>query len=321
MIGYSDMYGVYRYTMGSNYLWDGVPLVPFVVGIFAVSELIHYCSRGGSTVRTEAAVEEVRWIRQTVQGIVDVLARPAVTLRSCLLGAGIGVIPGLGGGVAAFLSYVVGMQRSRRSEDFGKGSVEGIISSEVANDAKDGGALLPTVVFGIPGSPDTAILLGAFILHGLQPAPRLLRDHMDLVYALLFGIALSQIFVSGLGIVTAPLLARVSVLPSRRVAPFVVVLVFVGTYMVRSSIWDVALSVLAGVFGYLMRRTGFPLITVAIGYILGPIAERSFLQSLMISDGRYSVFLQGPISVLLILLTVATLLFPFFSARRTRELA
>ena len=318
MVGFSEMYGVFRFTMGSDYLWDGIPLVPFVVGVFAVSELISYTARGGTTVRVGSDSVAIDWKRQTIQGVKDTLSRPVELLRATAIGAGIGVIPGVGAGVASFLSYVVAIQASKHPESFGKGNLEGILASEVANDAKDGGALLPTVAFGIPGSPDMAILLGAFILHGLQPGPLLLRDHMDIVYALLYGIVLSQVATSALGLITVPWLARLSVLPSRWIAPFVLVLVFTGTFMLRSNIFDVGLAVLAGIFGYVMRRFGFPLITIVIGFILGPLAERAFLQSLMISDGSYLIFFTHPITVILMLLTLVALMLPLLSSLRKR---
>lgn len=313
-VGFDEMYGAFRYTLGSEYLWDGIPLVPFVVGIFAVSELINYSARGGTTMERRVDTRTINWRRQTYQGVMDVARRPMQTLRSAAIGAGIGIVPGLGGGVAAFMSYAVGMHRTRSPESYGKGDVEGVITSETANDAKDGGALLPTITFGIPGSPDMAILLGAFVLHGLQPGPLLLRDHMDLVYALLFGIVASQIATSGLGLTAAPLLARISMLQSRWIAPFVLLLVFIGTYMVRSNIFDVAMAIAAGLLGYMMRRYGFPLITIAIGYILGPLVEKSFIQSLQISDGNYLIFVTQPIAAGLMVLTIFMLFLPFLTA-------
>ncbi len=319
-VGYSEIFGTFRFTLGSDYLWDGIPLVPFVVGLFAVSELISYSARGGKTVTSEKAAD-INWGSQVMVGVRDVLTRPWQWLRASLIGAGIGIIPGLGGGVASFMSYFVGMQRTSEPELYGKGSVEGIIASETANDAKEGGALLPTVAFGLPGSPDMAILLGAFVLHGLEPGPLMLRDHMDLIYALLFGIVISQLFTSGLGLLTTPWLARLSVLPSRWIAPFVLVLVFVGTYMVRANIFDVAMAVAAGIFGYLLRRYGFPLITVVIGYILGPLAERSYIQSMQISDDSLMIFLTEPIAAILMFGTLGTLAVPIFAALRGKRRA
>ena len=316
--GYSDMYDSYRYTMGSNYLWDGVPLVPFVVGLFAVSELISYSSLGGTTFQRRST-GAINWHNQVWTGVKDVFSRPVHWLRASAIGAGIGIIPGVGGGVAAFISYFVGMQHAREPETYGKGNVEGIIASETANDAKEGGALLPTVAFGLPGSADMAILLGAFILHGMEPGPLMLRDHMDLVYALLFGIVISQIATSGLGLIATPWLARLSVLPTRWISPFVLALVFVGTYLVRNSILDVAMAIAAGIFGYVMRRYGFPLITIVIGYILGPLAERSYLQSMQISDDSLMIFVTEPIALILMIATVGTIALPVITAwRRNR---
>ena len=210
------------------------------------------------------------------------------------------------------------MNRTTEPELYGKGSVEGIIASETANDAKEGGALLPTVAFGLPGSADMAILLGAFILHGMEPGPLMLRDHMDLIYALLFGIVVSQIATSGLGLVATPWLARLSVLPRRWIAPIVLVLVFAGTYMVRTNIFDVGLAILAGIFGYIMRRYGFPLITIVIGYILGPLAEKSYMQSMQISDDSLMIFVTEPIALVLMILTLATIVVPIIAAWRKR---
>ena len=141
---------------------------------------------------------------------------------------------------------------------------------------------------------------------------------MDLVYALLLGIVISQVLTSGLGLLAVPWLARLSTLPSRTIAPFVLVLVFVGMYMLRSSIFDVGLAVAAGIFGYCMRRFGFPLITVVIGFILGPLAEQAFLQSLMISDGSYDIFYGQPIVVVLMVLTLATVTLPVVKSLRRK---
>ncbi len=269
-----------------------------------------------TTVSHDTSETKINWHGQIITGIRDVLSRPVQWMRAAAIGAGIGIIPGLGGSVASFMSYFVGMQRAENPETYGKGNVEGILCAETANDAKEGGALLPTVAFGLPGSPDMAILLGAFVLHGLEPGPDLLRNHMDLIYALLFGIVISQVITSGLGLAAAPWLARLSLLPNRWIAPFVLVLVFVGTFMVRTNILDVAMAIAAGIFGYLMRRYGFPLITIAIGYILGPLAEKSWIQSMQISDDSLMIFVTEPIALILLLAALATLLVPIFLALR-----
>ncbi|PKN30879.1 MAG: tricarboxylic transporter [Deltaproteobacteria bacterium HGW-Deltaproteobacteria-21] len=317
MIGYTEMFGAFRYTMGSDYLWDGISLVPFVTGLFALSELIIYASRGGSTASL-VDTSQVNWSRQALQGVMDVVTRPMLTIRSAIVGALVGVVPGLGGPVASFVSYTVAMRSSKNPEEFGKGSPEGVLACETAMDAKDGGALLPTVAFGIPGSPDQAILLGGFILHGLQPGPLMIRDHMEIVYALLLGIVFAQVCLSFLGLLIAPWMARLSTVRSRIIAPFVLLLVFFGAYMGRTNIFDVGVALFAGLLGYFMRRCGFPLVTVVMGFILGPLAERAFLQSLQMSDGSYLVFVTRPISAGLALLLVAMLVLPIIKGSRNK---
>ena len=172
-----------------------------------------------------------------------------------------------------------------------------------------------------PTGATMAILLGAFILHGMQPGPLMLRDHMDLIYALLFGIVVSQVATSGLGLLATPWLARLSVLPSRWIAPFVLILVFTGTYMVRTNIFDVGMAVAAGIFGYMMRRYGFPLITIVIGYILGPLAEKSYLQSMQISDDSLMIFVTEPIALVLMVLSAGTVAVPIVAAWRKKAAA
>ena len=315
MVGYDQMTGTFRYTFGSDYLWDGLSLVTFVTGLFAISELIAYATRGGTTSDSAATPGGKDWRRQALTGVRDVIVRPFQVLRATLIGAAIGVIPGLGGAVASFMAYAAGAHQTR-DPDYGKGSPEGIIASETANDAKDGGALLPTVAFGIPGSPDMAILLGAFILHGLRPGPEMLDTHLNIVLLLLFGIVLAQVITSLVGLAAAPYLARLSMISSRWIAPFVLLLVVAGTYMLNGNILDSGVAVAVGVFGFVLRKAGFSLVTVAIGFILGPLIERSLSQSMLISGGDLRIFVDNPIALGLMLATFALILVPMASALR-----
>jgi len=312
LIGYSGMFAVERYTLNSYYLWDGIKLVPFVIGLFAISEIIIYASKGGTIASTGNLGKQVgSWMAQVKQGIKDVFSRPLILLRSGMIGAIIGAIPGVGGSAANFISYTVAMQSSRHPEEYGKGSIEGLIASETANDAKDAPALLPTTAFGIPGSPDTAILLAALILHGLTPGPLLLRDDLPIVMMLILGIFLSQIFTSGVGLVSANLLARITTIKVHYIAPFIMVLCVAGSFAYRTYIWDVMLAVILGLVGYLLKKYDFRIITIVIGFMLGGMAERYFNTSLQISRGDYGVFFSNPISVVLIVLIAFMLSFPF----------
>ena len=313
MVGYDQMTGTFRFTFGSDYLWDGLSLVTFVTGLFAISELIAYATQGGATVSAVKTLGRINWGEQVAHGIRDVLKRPVQVLRATSVGAFVGVIPGLGGAVASFMSYSIGSNQSR-DPDYGRGSPEGIIASETANDAKDGAALLPTVAFGIPGSPDMAILLGAFILHGMRPGPEMLDTNLDIVLALLFGIVLAQIITSVFGLAAAPNLARLSLVRSRWIAPFVLLLVVAGTFMLNGNILDAGMAVTVGILGYVLRGAGFPLVTIAIGFILGPLIERSLTQSMLISGGSLRIFVNNPIALGLMLATFATILVPVATA-------
>lgn len=308
LIGFSPIFGVLRFTFDSDHLWDGIPLIPFLIGIFAISELIHYAITGG-----KIAFKPVSGGGSVVDGIKEVFKHPVCFFRSSLIGTVIGIVPGIGGVAANFIAYVVAKERSDHPETFGQGNPEGLVAAEAANNAKDGGSLLPTVGFGIPGSAEMAVILGAFILHGLEPGPLLIKEHPDIVLALVVGLVISNIIASGIGLLSGNFLAIITRINVQYIIPVVLALCFVGSYALRENIWDVFLAFIFGVFGYGLRRYEFSNICVVIGFILGVMAERSFHQSLMVSIGRYSIFWSSPVSVILIILLVIALLYPLFT--------
>lgn len=318
LVGFNDLFGVPMYAGDSFYLWDGIPLVPFYIGIFALSEVIIYTARGG-TIRKKASETEAHdeahessqsWKHQVGQGIMDVVRNPLLVFQSSVIGTLIGIVPGVGGSVSAFISYASAKQISKHPEEFGKGSPEGIIACEIANDAKEGGSLLPTAAFGIPGSADMAIVLGAFVLHGLEPGPLLLRDHLDVVLVLAIGMTFAQAIGSVLVLFSANFIAKLVNVQTRLIAPIIIILCLAGAYSIRSNIWDVFLCVGAGLFGYLFKKYKFPIIPLAIGYILGGLAEKSFHQSLMMNYESYAIFYSSPICVVLIGIMAFMLLSP-----------
>ena len=314
LIGYSSVFGVLRFNFGSEYLWDGIELVPFLIGVFAVSELINYTLRGG-----KIAAEKVALAGRVFDGVKEVFRHKVCFFRSSAIGTCIGIIPGVGGAAANFIAYVTAKESSKHPETFGTGDPEGVVAAESSNNAKDGGALLPTVGFGIPGSAEMAVLLGGFILHGLAPGPMLIKEHLDVVFALLLGLVFSNVIASTLGLFTANYLAKVTLVDVRYVTPVVLVLCFVGSYVMRGSILDVMLALVGGIFGYGLIRFGFSPICLVIGYILGDLAETAFHQSLMISRGSYMIFFSRTISVVLFLCLVVVLVFPFVRARSGRK--
>jgi putative tricarboxylic transport membrane protein len=314
LIGFSPVLGTIRFSGDSMYLWDGVSLVPFVIGLFAVSELINYTVRGG-TIAEDRVTGRLSGV---LEGIKEVFKYKLTFFRSSVIGTSVGIVPVIGGPVAAFFAYLTTMQSSKHPETFGTGDPEGVIAPEAANDA-DGGALLPTIAFGIPGSPIMALLLAGFVLHGIVPGPLLLRDHLDLVWVLIFGLVVSNVLTSTIGLLIAPYLAKITSINVSSIAPVVLLLCVAGAFIIRGNIWDVPLMLAAGLFGYGMIRAGFPIITLVIGFLLGRIAEKAFHQALMSAYGSYAVFFTRPIALVLFILVVIVLLLPLFSMLMTRK--
>jgi putative tricarboxylic transport membrane protein len=314
LIGFSPVHGVLRFNIGSdNYLWDGIPLVPFFIGLFAVAELVNHVLRGDTIAE---GGERIRvGVFGAFSGLSEVFRYKATLFRSSVVGILAGIIPGIGGVLANFLSYSMTVQFSKNPEKFGHGNPEGVIASEASNDAKDGGALLPTIVFGIPGSAGMAVLLGAFILHGLQPGFFFVREHMDIVFVLIIGFVISNFLASLMAMMGADLLARVTTVRIGYVLPAAFLLAIGGAYAARENVWDVGIAILAGIFGFALNRHGFSLVTLVIGFLLGVRAELSFVQSLQMSAGSYAVFFTRPVTVTLMILSLVVLALPALSRR------
>ena len=308
-MGRSHLTGTIRFNFGTIYLWDGIALIPFIIGVLAIAEIINLGTRKQVTI---AFAEAVPGFKGVWKGMKDVIRHKVCFFRSACIGTIVGLIPGIGGAVANVMSYTVALQSSRHPATFGTGDPEGVIAPEAANNAKDGGALLPTVGFGIPGSAEMAVLLGAFILHGLTPGPLLIRDHLDIVWALIFGLAVSNLLASGLGLVSANVVVKISRTNLSYVVPVVGGICLVGAFAYRGNIWDVMLAVIFGFVGFGLRTFGFPLIPLVMGHVLGKMAEVYFNQSLMISDIGYKIFVTRPIALGLLLGTVFVLVLPFF---------
>lgn len=299
--GSSPITGTLRYTMGTTYLWDGIKMIPVFVGLFAISEAINMCVKGGATV---SRVQTEQKFSDVLEGIKSVFRHKAAFFRSAAIGTLIGIIPGMGGTIANTLAWIVGAQTSAKGHLYGTGEIEGIICSESSNSAKDGGALLPTIAFGVPGSAEMAILLAAFILHGIVPGPELLINQLDLVWVLIFGLLFSNIIVAILGILTAKYTAKLTAIRGDVIATVVFCISLIGAFAYRGQKFDTVLALIFGIIGYFMTKFDFSRVTLAFGLVLGSLAEVSFWQSLRMSDVGGWIFFQRPISLTLIVLTV-----------------
>ncbi len=309
--GVSTVTGGIRYTAGVQYLQSGIPLVPAIIGLFAIAQMVELFATN-TTVADGGSMEGDR-----LRGITAALTRWPTAVGSGLLGWAIGVVPGVGGTVANFVTYLQAKERSVKPETFGQGNIAGVIASEAANDAKDGGSLVPTLALGIPGSASTAVLLSAFLLHGLTPGPLLLAEELDVVFVVLLALVCSNVLTSTVGLVGSPVLARVARVPPALLVPVVFGLGVVGAFAVRGRIGDVVLMTGFGLLGYAMRRLDISRIALIIGLVLGGLVEENFHRSLQISSGDYGIFVSRPLSIGLIIILIAVLAVPLIRAQRS----
>jgi putative tricarboxylic transport membrane protein len=313
-VGYDAVGGGVRFTLGSDYLWDGIQLVPALTGLFAISEMIALSVSGGTIAREGAA--------DPITGVLDGVRQAArhwkTTLQGSAIGTVVGAVPGLGGTVAAFLSYTAAMQISKSPETFGKGNIEGVIGPEAANNSKDGGALIPTLSFGIPGSAEMAVFLGVLVLHGLQPGPMLLLEHEGVIFSLILALLASTLLSNLIVLAVARPLAVITRVDVHLLVPVVIAVALVGVYALRETVGDVVLAGLFGALGYLMIRLRYPRVTLVIALILGELAERSFHQSLNMSAGDWTIFFTRGASLVIFLLMVGFLALPAARALRRR---
>ena len=315
-VGFSNALGVLRFVPpGSEFFWDGIKLIPFCIGIFAVAELINLSVKGG-VIAGEPASGKMGGVWE---GAKEVFKYKLCFFRSSATGVIIGMVPGVGATVSNFLAYALAIPRSKHPERFGKGSPEGVVACESANNATFAGALLPTLAFGIPGSAGMVLVLAAFIFHGLVPGPMIMRENLDIVFALILGLLFSNIIASTFGLLAGNLLTRLTTIKVVYIIPNVLMLCLMGSYATRGNLWDVLVTLLAGIFGYTLVKAGYSQVCLLIGYVLGSIAERAFFMTLASSYGSYRIFVTRPISLILLLIIVLVLAFPIIQKISARN--
>jgi putative tricarboxylic transport membrane protein len=316
-VGYDDVTGDVRFTYGMRYLWDGVHLVPALIGLFAVAEMINLMVKGGAVAKDAGTVK----ITRMMSGVMETFRHPGTVLRGSLVGTVVGAIPGVGGVVASFLSYSLTVHASKDPESFGKGNIEGVIAPEAAINAKDGSALIPTLAFGIPGGAEMAVFLGILVLHGLQPGPLMLVRHQTEIYGLIWALTASCILASCIGLLLVRPLAMITLVESEILAPVVICIALVGSYAIDSQIGNVMVTAVFGILGYLMLRFDYPRLTVVVSLVLGGTAERNFHQAMIMGNGSWSIFVARTVSIILFAAIVVLLGSPVLRAlyRRWRK--
>jgi putative tricarboxylic transport membrane protein len=312
-VGQEPTTAAFRFTFDQLYLWDGIELVPFLIGLFAIAEMFRLMVEKGSI----SKVAVVTSGGQTKQGILDVFRHWKATLQSSVVGVIVGLIPGLGGESAQFLAYSQVARTSKNSAEFGQGAIEGVIAADAATNSKEGGSLVPTLLLGIPGSSGMAILLLILITIGVQPGRNLMEENLDLLYMMVWMVVIASVFASGLCLLLTKTLARATSVRGPLIIGPVFVISLFGAYATNFAVGDIWVLVAAGYLGYLMTKYDYSRTTLVIGFVLGGMLESNYLIARRLFGWT---FLSRPIVVALMVALALTLLVPFVTwLRKERQ--
>ena len=297
-----------RFTFGNSELLDGIDFVVVAIGIFALGEVL-----GNMESREEAqALPVPKGLRNLLPTLEELKACRFAFVNGSVIGFLIGVLPGAGSTIASFISYGVEKAVSKHPDKFGTGVPEGVAAPEGANNSETGGALVPLLTLGIPGSGTTAILLAAFILWGLKPGPLMIQDNPSLFWGLVASMYVGNVMLLILNLPLIPLFAQILKLPVYALYPIIFGISIVGVYSVSGSLFDVWMLAAFGLLGYLMRKLDYPSAPLILGLVLGDNMERALRQSLMMSQGDVSILVSRPISAVMLFLAVLILIVPLF---------
>jgi len=312
-IGQERQSGMLRFDFGQMYLWEGLDLIPVLVGIFAVPEIIDLAVRGTAIAGKQPTVSLGAGVWQ---GVRDAFHHFWLVMRCSAIGVFVGILPGAGGGVAQWMAYAHAVQSAKGAKDrarFGKGDVRGVLGPGSANNSKEGGELIPTIAFGVPGSGAMAILLGAFMIMGLVPGPDMLTKHLAVTYSMVWTLAIANVITVLLCLVLLKHLAKVTQVPGSLIIPIVLLFIFIGSYSSNRDIADLLVTFASGALGYLMMKFGWPRAPLVLGFVLGKLAETY----LFISVARYGfAWLTKPLVLVLIGVAVVVIAYPFIQERR-----
>ncbi|WP_241236263.1 tripartite tricarboxylate transporter permease [Brevibacillus marinus] len=308
MIGLDPMVGAERFTFGSVSLMNGLDFVPIMIGAFALAEVLAQVIEKqdtGFNMSTKIPLEGLK--------LKDMWMHRWTLLKASVIGTFMGIMPGTGGSIASIVSYGEAVRSSKNPEKFGKGAEEGVVAPEAANNAAAGGAMIPTLVLGIPGSPTTAVILAALTLQGLQPGPQLMSEQPLLLYCIFFSMLITSIAAFSGGRIGVQLFALMTRLPYSILGPCILLFSIIGAYAVDNDMFSVWIALLFGVIGYFMQKYQFTPSAMILGLVLGKMMEETFRRQLLITNGDYSSFVTQPISAFILLLAVLSLVYPFLS--------
>lgn len=303
-VGIDSLEGVSRFTFGNNYLTGGFNIIPVLIGLFAITEIMTKSRDINKAVGTTVAVEEEK------VSFADVLRYKIVLLKSSVIGAFIGAVPGTGAAIASFLAYNEAHRTSKHPEEYGMGSEEGLVACESSNNAVTGATMIPLLTLGIPGDTNTAVLLGALTMQGIQPGPMLFTKQANWVYSIMIGMVLINLFMYLQGRLFVKGFSNITKISTKIMVPCLVVLCVIGAYAIKYNTFNAAAMVVIGVIGYLLKKLDFPLTPMVIGLVLGNLCESNMRRALLLSRGNWLTFFQSPIACVFLALAVFMLFFP-----------
>ncbi|HHI69406.1 MAG TPA: C4-dicarboxylate ABC transporter permease [Rhodobacteraceae bacterium] len=306
VIGTDDMSGSQRYTLGLIELVDGIDFMPALIGLFSMIQMLELAGMRQHTVDT-SALHKKQKTEPMPKGIGKFMAMGSGT------GTVIGILPGEGATIAAFISYNLSKRISKTKELFGKGNPEGIAAAEAGNNGCVGGSLVPTITLGIPGNSVAAALMGAFIIHGMIPGPDLFTEYADRTYPFIISMFVANGVFLLVGLTFAPYLARIALIPPAIMVPVVSAFAVLGSYALNNSVFDVYLMIAFALGGLVMKKLGYSLEALILGLILGPIAEGGFTQGMIIGHGSPMIFFQSNIAKVMWVIILALLIPPLYS--------
>jgi putative tricarboxylic transport membrane protein len=315
LVGLDPIFGSERFTFGRMELLSGISFVPVMIGLFGIGEVLSQIFTKSRT--TSADAQTVTQIKRVIPTFKEVKDLTPVALLSSLIGVVIGVIPGAGADIAGLVAWDQSRRIAKRPEEYGKGSLEGLAASTTANNACLGGALTTMMALGLPGDAVTAILIGAFIIYGVQPGPIMFRDHASFVYMVITLMMLANVAFLAVGFFFSKVLTKFLSLPQSFIWSTIIILSLVGSYAINNSAFDLMIVFLSGVLGFIFRLLDVPLGPIVLALILGPMAEANMRRALILSGGSFTTFFTRPISLILLILSAASLLTSVIRKRKS----
>jgi putative tricarboxylic transport membrane protein len=312
LVGADPLTGTPRLTFGQPALFEGIDFIPVAIGVFGIAEVLASLERAHD-------VEPIRTRLRDMWLTAEEWAQSRLAiLRGGVIGLFVGIMPGAGASVASLLAYLTERKFSRRPERFGKGAIDGVAAAESANNAASHGATIPMLALGIPGSASTAVLLAALILHGIRPGPMLMTQESTLVWGLIASMFVGNVMLLIINLPLAPLFASLLRIPYVYLAPGILAVSLVGAYSATLDMGTVWICLAFGLLGWLMMKFDIPRPPLVLALVLAPLLETSLRQSLLLSYGSPIIFVERPISAILLVVVVITFAAPLFAARRRR---